>query len=56
MRLFIVIKFPDVQELMDQKDFDKHCFLVIDPVEFGPSAYMCEVTWLKEIGFLEVKS
>lgn len=56
MNTYIVVKMEDVHELMKHPDFDEHCHLVVDPVKFGPSAYMCEVAWLRKINFLEVKS
>lgn len=56
MNTYIVVKFPEVKKLMELEGFDDNCHLVVDPIKFGPMAYMCDVVWLKEVKFLEVKS
>ena len=49
--LFTVVTWPESQVLMDLPDFRKYCHLINDSEglsQFGPQAYMCEISWLKE--------
>jgi hypothetical protein len=50
--LFVVITWPEIQELMDEKDFDENCCLVNDEPflsEYGSSAFFVRRSWLREI-------
>lgn len=49
---YIVIQWPEIQELMDKEGFKEHSFLVNDPLgldTFGSSAYFVNEEWLKTI-------
>ena len=49
--MFTVVTWPENQALMELPDFHKHCHLINDPEglsQFGPQAYMCEISWLNE--------
>jgi hypothetical protein len=50
--MYIVINWPDVQELMDKEGFREHSYLVNDEKgieDFGSSAYFVDVEWLKKL-------
>ena len=49
---YIVVQWPEVQELMDKEGFKENSFLVNDPLgldEFGSSAYFVSTEWLNII-------
>ena len=49
--MFTVVTWPESQTLMDLPDFHEHCHLINDSKglsQFGPQAYMCEISWLNE--------
>lgn len=49
---YILIEWPEVQELMSYDDFDCHAHLVNDEGwidQYGPSLYFVEENWLKKL-------
>lgn len=49
---YIVIQWPEIQELMGKKGFRENSFLVNDPLgldEFGSSAYFVNEEWLNTV-------
>ena len=49
MTTYTVVTWPEVQLLMDLKDFKKHSYLINDEQgldDFGNSAYFVETEWL----------
>ena len=49
--LFTVVTWPESQALIDLPGFREHCHLINDSEglsQFGPQAYMCEISWLNE--------
>ena len=49
--LFTVVTWPESQTLIDLPGFYEHCHLINDSKglsQFGPQAYMCEISWLEE--------
>lgn len=49
---YILIEWPEVQELMSYDDFDCHAHLVNDEGwidQYGPSSYFVEEDWLKKV-------
>ena len=49
--MFTVVTWPESQALMEVSDFHEHCHLINDSEglsQFGPQAYMCEISWLNE--------
>ena len=49
--MFTVVTWPESQALMELPDFHEHCHLINNPEglsQFGPQAYMCEISWLNE--------
>lgn len=52
MKKYIVITWPEIQYLMQEKEFYKHCHLINDTEglnEYGSSAYFCDEEWLNNI-------
>lgn len=52
--MYIVINWPDVQELMDKEGFREHSYLVNDEqgmIDFGSSAYFVDIEWLKSLNY-----
>lgn len=50
--LFTVIKWPEVQELMDCEGFNENAYLINDEIgiaKYGGSAYFVNVNWYKEM-------
>lgn len=50
--VFVVICWPDVQELMDEEGFEENSTLINDgPLydKYGDSAYMVNLAWLEKI-------
>lgn len=48
---YVVISWPESQELMEAEGFDDNSYLVMDSnglEDFGPSAYFVDVDWLNE--------
>ena len=48
MKLYIVVTFPEVQELMSKEDFREHSYLINDInglKKFGLRAYFVERDW-----------
>lgn len=49
---FVVIQWPDSQELMDLDGFNENCHLIdFDPLysEYGDSAFFVRKSWLEEV-------
>lgn len=49
--VFVVITWPDIQELMDQKGFEENSILINDGSlyeKYGDSAYMVNLNWLSK--------
>ena len=49
MTTYTVVTWPEVQLLMNLKDFEKHSYLISDEQgldDFGNSAYFVETEWL----------
>lgn len=49
---YVLIEWPEVQELMSYDDFDCHVHLVNDEGwidQYGPSSYFVEEDWLKKL-------
>ena len=49
---YIVIQWPEIQELMNKERFKENSFLVNDPLgldEFGSSAYFVNEGWLNTV-------
>lgn len=49
---FIVIVWPEIQDLMDEDGFEYNCCLINDDPfiqEYGNSAYFVRKTWLESI-------
>ena len=49
MTTYTVVMWPEVQLLMDLKDFEKHSYLISDEQgldDFGSNAYFVETEWL----------
>ena len=49
---FIVIRWPEIQELMEVNGFEQNCCLINDDPfiqEYESSAYFVRVNWLKNI-------
>lgn len=49
---FIIIQWPEVQELMDEIGFKEHSYLINDDLgveEYGSSAYFVEEDWYNRI-------
>lgn len=49
--LFIVVQWPEVQDLMDKEGFDENAFLINDEkgyIKFGDSAYFVNLNWYNE--------
>ena len=49
--MFTVVTWAESQALMELPDFHEHCHLINDSEglsQFGPQAYMCEISWLNE--------
>lgn len=49
---YIVIQWPEIQELMDKEGFKENSFFVNDPLgldTFGSSAYFVNEEWLNTI-------
>lgn len=50
--IFIVVPWPEVQELMEYEDFDKNTHLINDLAlynEYGDSAYFVRKSWIDNI-------
>lgn len=45
---YIIIEWPEVQELMEQKGFEDNSYLINDEKRI-PSAYFVNEEWYKEI-------
>lgn len=49
--LYVVVTWPDSQELMELKDFDENCHLINDDNGidfFGSSAFFVNLLWLEK--------
>lgn len=49
--VFVVITWPDTQELMDEEGFEENSILINDgPLydKYGDSAYMVNLNWLSK--------
>ena len=52
MREFVIIQWPEIQNLMDKPGFENNCCLInSDPFleEYGSSAYFVDKEWLSKI-------
>lgn len=52
--MYIVITWPDIQELMVEDGFREHSYLVNDEqgmIDFGSSAYFVDIEWLKSLNY-----
>lgn len=50
---YVIIEWPESQELMEHKDFDCHSHLINDEGwidQYGCASYFVEEDWLKQIG------
>lgn len=50
---YVPIIWPDVQELMEYKDFHNNAYLINDDngyAKFGDSAYFVNYKWMKDNG------
>ena len=51
MDTYIVVRWPEIQDLMDLPGFIENSFLINDPLgldEFGSSAYFVNTKWYEE--------
>lgn len=51
MNDFVVVQWPESQELMDKPGFEENCFLINDDNglnKFGSSAYFVNKQWLEQ--------
>lgn len=49
---YIIVQFPESQELMCKRDFDKHSYLISDEdgiEDFGNSAFFVEEKWYNKV-------
>jgi hypothetical protein len=47
---YIVIQWPEIQDLMDKEGFDENAFLINDEkgyIKFGDSAYFVNYDWFQ---------
>lgn len=47
MKKYVLVTWPESQELETRKGFENHCSLA-DCDKFGPEAYFVEENWLNE--------
>lgn len=47
MKKYVLVTWPESQELETRKGFEKHCSLA-DSDKFGPGAYFVEENWLNK--------
>ena len=48
---YLLVEWPEIQQLMDKSDFNEHTCLVNDESwvdQYGYSSYFVEEDWLKE--------
>lgn len=45
---YILVQWPDTQELMEYKDFEEHSSFA-DCDVFGPASYFVEEEWLNKV-------
>lgn len=56
MEKYIVVTWPESQELMDEKGFESHCYLISDEQgidDFGSQAYFVEEDWYNRVNRLK---
>lgn len=54
--MYIVIVWPDIQELMNEEGFRENSYLVNDEqgiIDFGSSAYFVDIQWLQSLNYNE---
>lgn len=52
MDKFVVVTWPEVQDLMEQEGFEENSYLINDDKgldDFGSSAYFVRESWLKSL-------
>lgn len=50
--MYVVVTWPDSQDLMEVEGFEDNSYLISDEREirdFGPSAYFVDVKWLNNL-------
>lgn len=50
---YVIVEWPEVQELMSHKDFSDHACLITEDSwvdQYGYSSYFVDERWLKMIG------
>lgn len=50
---YMIVEWPESQELMEHPDFNEHSCLINDENwldQYGPMSYFVEEDWLKSIG------
>ena len=55
MEKYIVVRWPESQELMDKEGFKSHCYLINDEQgleDFGSQAYFVEEDWYNRVNRL----
>ena len=55
MEKYVVVRWPESQELMDERGFESHCYLISDEQgleDFGSQAYFVEEDWYNRVNRL----
>ena len=55
MEKYVVVRWPESQELMEEKGFESHSYLISDEdgiEDFGNSAFFVEEKWYKKVNKL----
>lgn len=50
---YVIVEWPESQELMSHKDFQDHAYLINEDSwvdQYGLASYFVEEEWLKQIG------
>ena len=52
MKKYVIITWPEIQDLMEKEGFDEHSYLINDEKgldDYGSSSYFVEENWLNSL-------